>query len=162
MRKALLISLSICLALILSSPVFAQKGGKGGKSGKSGKNQKGGHVENRHKGNHRGDNHRDGDRDHKTVIKINRHPHHWGNELQWSVYAGENGVAIYYGRRYTSCYNFYYPSHSLKMPGVYHPWETHWYFYSATPCPVHKYIHEGYCEYYFDDDGGCEVFYFAP
>ncbi len=140
MRAKLFVAVSVAFTLLLlASPVaFAQKGDRGGRG-------KGGHVS---RGN-QSDNHHDKD----------RHPHHWGNGSHWNWYAGTNGLGFYYGPRYTSCHNYYYPVAPWR-PVVYQPWVQHWYFYSADPCLIHGYIHEGYCEYYYDDDGGCEVFWF--
>lgn len=154
--KLCAVILTTFAVLMLSSPAFAQK--KGGKQNSNrGRDHKidRGHDKNRNRNS-------DGDRrDNKAVIKINRHPHHWGRDHQSGWYAGTNGFG-YFSRSYTSCHNYYYPRHPAWVPGVCRPWERQWYFYSANPCPIHNFIHDGYCEYYFDDNGGCEVFYFAP
>lgn len=146
--------LAVFAALLFASPVYAQKKGGGGKGGHDG-GRKSGHQKNR---DHQSDNHRSNDRHRNDNDR--RHPHYWGGP-GWNWYAGTSGVGFYYGPRYTSCYNYYYPVAPWR-PVAYQPWTHYYYFYGSDPCPIHKYIHHGYCEYYYDDNGGLEVFYFYP
>ena len=164
MKKPFLICLSICFALMLSSPIFAQKGGKGGKGNK-------GHDRRGDRGYRRDrdmNQNKDKDRDHQARRhndndRHRRYPHHWGGDRSgWSWHMGVGGFEYCYGPRYATYRNFYYPIAPWRPTVGYWPWTKYYYFYSADPCPIHRYIHEGYCEYYYDDDGGCEVFHFFP
>ncbi len=149
---------------MLSSPIFAQKSGKGGKDNK-GHDRRG---DRGYRRDHDMNQNKDKDRDHQARRhndndRHHRHPHHWGGDRSsWKWYVGTGGVGFYYGPRYATCHNYYYPVAPWRPQVGYSPWMSYYYFYSADPCPIHGYIHRGYCQYFYDDDGGCEVFYFFP
>lgn len=85
------------------------------------------------------------------------HPSHWGGS-SWSFYAGVGGFGYYYGPRYYGCHTYYYPVAVYYRPD-YVVREHYWYLSSREGiCPGHGFAHDdGYCEYWYDDDGGVEV-----
>lgn len=154
MKTKLSVMLAVFALLIFVSPAFAQKHGKGGGKGNKG-NKSGQHQQ---RGGDHSMNQKHNDRD-RHFGDHHRHPHHWGNGSHWNWYAGTGGFGFYYGPRYGSCHNYYYPVAPWR-PVAYYPWTHYYYFYGPDSCPIHRYRHAGYCEYYYDDGGGVELFWF--
>lgn len=104
------------------------------------------------------DHHQDRDR-HRDNSRRHHYPSHWGDNSRWSLYAGTGGFGFYLGPSYRGCRTEYYPVAPWR-PVHYSSWENYYYFYSSNSCPIHGFIHTGYCQYYYDDSGGVEVYYF--